>query len=62
MIRSNLYDYSDEYIHVKGSIKVQNTVATAAPVNKTNRKVMFKDCALFISFINRINSSQVDDA
>ena len=62
MIRSNLYDYSDEYIHVKGSIKVQNTVATAAPVNKTNRKVMFKDFALFISFINRINSSQVDDA
>ena len=61
MIMSNLYDYSDEYIHVEASIKVQNTVVTAAPVNKTNREVMLKDCALFINFINRINNSQVDD-
>ena len=52
---SNLYDYSDEYIHVKASIKVQDTVVTA------NRKVMLKDCALFINFINRINNAQVDD-
>ena len=36
-------------------------VVTAAPVNKTNRKVMLQDCALFINFINRINNSQVDD-
>ena len=35
MMRSNLYDYSDAYIHVKGTTIVPNTAAADAPVSNT---------------------------
>ena len=47
IIRSNLCDYSGVYIHVKSTITVANTAAAAAPVNNTNIKVIFKNCAPF---------------
>ena len=31
MIKSNLCDYSNAYIHVQGTITVLNTAAAAAP-------------------------------
>ena len=43
MIRSNLCDYSDAYIHVKGTITVLNT-ETAAATNNRNKKVILKNC------------------
>ena len=36
MIRSNLCDYSDAYIHVKGAIAVLNTAVAGAAVNNTD--------------------------
>ena len=42
MIRSNLFDYSDAYILVKGTITVPSTAAASATVNDTNKKVVFK--------------------
>ena len=48
MIRSNICDYGDEYIHVQGTITVSNTAATASPVNNTNKKVIFKNYAPFL--------------
>ena len=62
MIRSNLCDYSDAYILVKGTIKVPNTAAAGAVVNNTNKKVMFKNFARFTDYIIEINNTQVDDA
>ena len=62
MIRSNLYDYSDAYIHVKGTAIVPNAAAADAPVSNTNKKVIFKSCAPFTSFITLINNTQVEDA
>ena len=62
MIRSNLYDYSDGYIHVKGTITVPNTTAAGAAVNNTNRKVAFKNCAPFRRWIIETNNIQVDYA
>ena len=53
----NLCDYSDEYIHFTATITVLRTSAAAAPVNKTNKKVIVKNCALFTTQ----NSTQVDD-
>ena len=44
MIRSNLWGYSDEYIHVEGTITVPNT-GTAAFPNNNNKNVIFKNCA-----------------
>ena len=43
MIKSNLFDYSDAYIHVKGNITVPNTAVSGAAVNNTNIKVIFKN-------------------
>ena len=56
MLRSSLYDYSDAYILVKGTITVAQETA-AAPI-----MVIFKNCAPFTSRISRINNTQVDDA
>ena len=41
VVRSNLYDSSDAYIHVKATMTVPNAEATGVAVNNTNKKVMF---------------------
>ena len=43
------------------TITVPNTAA-AAPVNNTNKKVIFKTRAPFSNYISQINNTQVDDA
>ena len=55
-------DYSNAYILVKRTMTVTNTVTVWAAVNKTNKQVIFKNCAPFTSCINRINNMQIDDA
>ena len=62
MTRSSLYDYSDSYILVKGTIPVPNMTAAGAAVNNTNKKVVFKNCVPFTSCIIEINNKQVDYA
>ena len=65
MLRSNLCDYSDAYILVKGTITV-----TAPGVNnnannirdKRNRPVILKSNAPFVSRITRINGELIEDA
>ena len=47
MIRSNLCDYSDTYILIKGTLIVQDTAGASATVNNTNKKVIFKYCTPF---------------
>ena len=56
MLRSSLCDYSDAYI------TVNNTAADGAAANKTNKKVIFKNCAPFTNCIRKINNSQIDNA
>ena len=61
MLRSNLCDYSDAYILVKGTITV-----TAPGANnirdKRNRPLILKDNAPFVSCITRINGELIEDA
>ena len=65
MLRSNLCDYCDAYILVKGKI-----VVTAPGVNnnvnnirdKRNRPVILKNNAPFVSCITRINGELIEDA
>ena len=38
MLKSSLCDYSDAYVHVKGTITVDNTAAAPADANNTNKK------------------------
>ena len=57
MLRSDLCDYSDEYIVVKGTVSVTN------PVNDAyDEKLAFKNNALFISCISKINNTLIDNA
>ena len=62
ILKSSLCDYSDAYILVKGNITVNNTAAAVAAANNTNKKVIFKNCAPFISCISKINNTQTDNA
>ena len=61
MLKSSLCDYSEAYILVKGTITVNNTAAAHADANNTNKKVIFKNCALFTNCISEINNTQVDN-
>ena len=62
MLRSNSCDYADAYILVKGTITVNDTLAVGAAVNNTNKKVIFKNCALFTNYVSEVNNTQVDDS
>ena len=61
MSKSSLCDYSDPYILAKGTISVNNTAADAN-ANNTNKKLIFKNCALFANCISEINNTQIDNA
>ena len=58
MLRSNLFDYSDAYILVKGTI----TVTGNHPSDRQNRQFILKNNAPFISCITRINGELIEDA
>ena len=65
MLRSNLCDYSDAYILVKGTITVTAPLANNGANNirdKRNRPVILKNNAPFVSFITRINGELIEDA
>ena len=62
MLRFSLCDYSDAYILVKGNKSVNNTDATGADANNSNKKVIFKNCAPFTNCISKINNTQIDNA
>ena len=61
MLRSILCDYSDAYKLVKENIAVNNT-ADAGAANNANKKIIFKNCALFTNCISKINNTQLDNA
>ena len=58
MLRSNLCDYSDAYILVKGTIMVTGN----HPRDRQNRPFILKNNAPFISCITRINGELIEDA
>ena len=64
MLRSNLCDYADAYILVKGTITITGAGADAAARQADEREkgVTFKNCAPFTKCINRINSTDIDTA
>ena len=56
MVRSNLCDYADAYILVKGTI----TITGAG--DERNKLVIFKNYAPFTKCISRINNTGIDNA
>ena len=62
MLKSSLFDYSDAYILVKRTITVNNTAAADVDANNANKKVIFKNCALFTDCKSEINNVEIDNA
>ena len=61
MIKSNFYDYSDAYVHVKVIITVRNTSAQGEASKYRNKKVKFKNSTPFANGLSEIQNKQVDD-
>ena len=64
MLRSNLCDYADAYILVKGTITITGAGDddAAKRLDERNKGVIFKNCAPFTKCISRINSTDIDTA
>ena len=64
MLRSNLYDYADSYILVKGTITMTGAGddAAARQADERDKEVTFKNCAPFTNCISRINYTDIDNA
>ena len=62
MLKFSLCDYSDAYIHVRGTITVNNTAAEGAAAHDNNKKAIFKNCAPFTNCISEINNTDLDNA
>ena len=64
MLRSNLCDFADTYILVKGTITITGVGNDDAAkiLDERNEGVIFKNCALFTKCISRINNTDIDNA
>ena len=56
MLRSSLFDYSDVYALVSGAITV---AALVVGRGNNNIQVVFKNCALFVNCITKLNNTQL---
>ena len=45
----------------KRTTKISNTGSAAVP-NNGNKKMIFKNCAVFADYINEINNTHIDNA
>ena len=63
MLRSNLCDYSDAYILVKGTITVNGIVNGAEnEILRRNRPLILKNNASFVSCMTKLNNEFIEDA
>ena len=64
MLRSNLCNYADSYILVKGTITITGAGANtdARQADEKDKGVTFKNCAPVTKCISRINNTDIDNA
>ena len=64
MLRSNLCDYADAYILVKGRITItgDRDDGAARRADERDKGVIFKNSAPFTKCISRINNTDIDNA
>ena len=64
ILKSNLCDYADAYILVRGTITITGAGADAAArqADERNKSLIFKYCAPFTKCISRINNAEIDTA
>ena len=63
MLRSNLCDYADAYILVKGTITITGigNAAAAIQADERDKGVIFKNGAPFTECISSINNTEIDN-
>ena len=63
ILKSNLCEYTDAYILVKGTITITDAGDNDAVkrLDERNKSVIFKNCAPFTKWISRINGIEVDN-
>ena len=64
MLRSNLGDFADAYILVKGTITITGAGDNAATrqTDERDKGVTFKNFAIFTKCISRLNNADIDTA
>ena len=64
MLSSNLCNYTDAYIHVKGTITITGVGndASARQADERGKDITIKNCAPFTKCISRINNTDIDTA
>ena len=64
MLRSDLYDYADSYILVKGTITITGEGDNAGEIQPDERDkgVTLKNCAPFTKCISRVHNTDIDNA
>ena len=63
MLRSDLCDYADAYILIKGTITVNGVInGVENEIIRRNRKIILKNNAPFVSCVTRINNEFIEDA
>ena len=64
MLKSRLYDYSDAYILVSGTITVDGAGAddAAERLDESEKRVIFRNCAPFTDCISEMNHIQINNA
>ena len=64
MLSTNLCDYADSYILVKGTITITGAGddPAARQADERDKGVTFKNCALFTKCISRMNNTDIDNA
>ena len=64
MLRSNLCDYADVYILIKGTITIigAGDDDAAKRLDKRNKDAIFKNYTPFTKCISRINGTEIDNA
>ena len=62
VLRLNLFDYSDAYILVSGTIAVTGAGAdnVAKRLDERYKGIISKNCAPFIDYASEINNTQID--
>ena len=63
MLKSSSCNYSDAYILVKGRITITGAESNtrARQADERNKKVIFKNCAIFINCNSVIHSPEIDN-
>ena len=64
MLMSNLCDYADAYVLVKGTITITGAGADVAArqADETDKGVIFRNCVPFTKCISRISGTNIDNA